>query len=79
MEDALFDFFVIIAEIHYLRRFRKRMMDLEMDFNVVVQGKIFFVNQTGLLSDSQTIESEKPYFVCCIYDDNFHFTSSERI
>lgn len=53
------DFFVIIAEIHYLRRFRKRMMDLEMDFNVVVQGKIFFVNQTGLLSDSQTIESDK--------------------
>lgn len=53
------DFIIIIVEIHYLRKFRKRMMDLEMDFNIIVQGKIFFVNQTGLLSDTQTIESDK--------------------
>ena len=39
------DFFIVLAEIYYLSRYRKRMMDLEMDFNVVVQGKIFFINQ----------------------------------
>lgn len=53
------DFFIIIAEIYCLSRYRKRMMDLEMDFNVVVQGKIFFINQRWLLSDTQTIESDK--------------------
>lgn len=34
-------------------------MDLEMDYNVVVPGKIFFVNQSGVLSAVQTIESDK--------------------
>jgi hypothetical protein len=40
------DIFVIAVEIYFLRYFRKRMMDLEMDYNVVVPGKIFFVNQS---------------------------------
>lgn len=53
------DFVIILTEIYYISRFRKRMMDLEMDFNVIVQGKIFFVNQSGILSDTQTIESDK--------------------
>lgn len=53
------DFIIIFLEIHYIRRYRKRMMDLEMDFNVVVQGKIFFVNQKWVLSDTQTLESDK--------------------
>lgn len=35
------------------------MMDLEMDYNILVQWKIFFVNQSGLLSTIQTIEWEK--------------------
>lgn len=30
-----------------------------MDYNVVVLGKIFFVNQSGVLSTVQTIESDK--------------------
>lgn len=40
------DTLVIVLEITFLRYFRKRMMDLEMDYNVVVPGKIFFVNQS---------------------------------
>lgn len=55
----IIDFLVIFGEIHFLRQFRKRMMDMEMDFNIIVHGKIFFVNQSGLLSDIQTIESDK--------------------
>jgi hypothetical protein len=35
------------------------MMDLEMDYNVLVQWKIFFINQSWLLSVVQTIEWEK--------------------
>ncbi|MFZ2255964.1 MAG: hypothetical protein WAW59_01910 [Patescibacteria group bacterium] len=53
------DTLVIILEITFLRYFRKRMMDLEMDYNVVVPGKVFFVNQSGVLSTIQTIESDK--------------------
>lgn len=53
------DTLVIILEITFLKYFRKRMMDLEMDYNVVVPGKIFFVNQTGVLSTIQTIEGDK--------------------
>ena len=53
------DTFVILLEVFFLRHFRKRMMDLEMDYNVIVPGKIFFVNQSGVLSTVQTIESDK--------------------
>ena len=35
------------------------MMDLEMDYSIVVPGKIFFVNQSGVLSSVQSIESSK--------------------
>jgi hypothetical protein len=53
------DSLVILIEMFFLRLYRKKMMDLEMDYNVVVPGKIFFVNQSGVLSSLQTIESEK--------------------
>lgn len=49
----------MIIELVFLKMYRKRMMDLEMDYNVVVPGKIYFVNQTGVLSSIQTIESSK--------------------
>jgi hypothetical protein len=50
---------VMIMEIVFLKMYRKRMMDLEMDYNVIVPGKIYFVNQSGVLSSIQTIESDK--------------------
>ncbi len=53
------DLLVMFSEIVFLRIFRKKMIDLEMDFNMVVPGKIFFVNQTGVLSSVQSIESGK--------------------
>lgn len=49
----------MIMEIVFLKMYRKRMMDLEMDYNVIVPGKIYFVNQSGILSSIQTIESDK--------------------
>lgn len=53
------DIVIICMEIVFLRMYRKRMMDLEMDYNIVVPGKIYFVNQSGVLSAIQTIESDK--------------------
>jgi hypothetical protein len=53
------DTLVMIMSLVFLKMFRKRMMDLEMDYNVIVPGKIFFVNQSGVLSSIQTIESDK--------------------
>lgn len=50
---------VIIVEIILLKMYRKRMMDLEMDYNIIVPGKVYFANQSGILSSIQTIESDK--------------------
>lgn len=66
-QDQLWDHFWILAtdtlimimEIVFLKMFRKRMIDLEMDYNIIVPGKVFFVNQSGVLSSIQTIESDK--------------------
>ena len=43
------------------------MMDLEMDYNIVVPGKIIFVNQSGMLSSSQAVEGEKVKTVTAKY------------
>lgn len=53
------DIFVMLMAILFLKMYRKRMMDLEMDYNIVVPGKIFFVNQSWVLSSVQSIESSK--------------------
>lgn len=53
------DTLVMVMEMVFLKMYRKRMMDLEMDYNVVVPGKVFFVNQSGVLSSTQSIESDK--------------------
>jgi hypothetical protein len=49
----------MVMEMVFLKMYRKRMMDLEMDYNIVVPGKIFFVNQSGVLSSVQSLESDK--------------------
>ena len=49
----------MIIEIILLKIYRNGMIDLEMDYNVIIPGKIYFVNQSGVLSSVQTIESEK--------------------
>lgn len=53
------DTIVMIVEIIFLKMYRKRMMDLEMDYNIIVPGKVYFINQSGVLSSIQTIESDK--------------------
>lgn len=55
----LADTIIIMAELFFLSRFRHRMIDLEMDYAVVVAGKVFFINQSGILSDTQTLDTDK--------------------
>ncbi len=53
------DIFVMITEIYFLKVYRKRMIYLEMDYNIIVPWKIFFVNQSWVLSSIQSIEWSK--------------------
>ncbi len=55
----ILDSVVIVIEFVLLGRYRKKMIDLEMDYNIVIPWKIFFINQTGVLSDTQTLDSDK--------------------
>lgn len=53
------DIFVICTQIYFLKMFRAKMINLEMDFNVAVPGKLYTVNQTGILSNTQTLDGDK--------------------
>ena len=60
--DLLFaglDVICIGFQLMLLKRFEHLVIDLEMDFNIAVKGKIFFVNQTGMYSNINTLEGEK--------------------
>ncbi len=56
---AAIDIACIAAQMVFIQKFVRLLIDLEMDFNLVVPGKIFFVNQQGLYSDIQTLEADK--------------------
>lgn len=53
------DIGLFIVQWLLLGKYRKRMIDLEMDYNVIIPGKIMFVNQSGMLSSVNTMEGEK--------------------
>lgn len=53
------DILLLFIQWILLGRYRRRMMDLEMDYNIVIPGKIMFVNQSGMLSSVNTIEWDK--------------------
>lgn len=55
----ILDFVIIISQFTFLEQYRKKMIDAEMDFNIIVHGKIFLINQSWVLSNTQTIESDK--------------------
>ncbi|MDD2565746.1 MAG: hypothetical protein PHZ26_04225 [Candidatus Gracilibacteria bacterium] len=50
---------LLIVQMFLSTKFKKRMLDLEMDFAVVIPGKIILYNQSNLSRDVQTINSEK--------------------
>lgn len=61
------DVLLLFIQWILLGRYRKSMMDLEMDYNIVIPGKIMFVNQSGMLSSVSTIESDKVKTVSAKY------------
>lgn len=50
---------LLIAQIHLSSKFKKKMCDLEMDFSLIMPGKVIFYNQSWLLRNILTINSEK--------------------
>ncbi len=56
---AFLDIICSIVQMVLIRHFIRLLIDLEMDFNLVAGGKIFFVNQTGIYADINTLDAEK--------------------
>lgn len=56
---AVIDIVCILIQLGLMSKFVRLMINLEMDFNVVVQGRIFFINQSGMYSDTQTLSGDK--------------------
>lgn len=56
---AIVDIVLLWCQIYLMRVYRKKMIDLELDFNVVVPWKLYFFNQSNMYSQSQTLQSSK--------------------
>lgn len=56
---GFFDIVCLWAQIYTMHYYRKRMIDLEMDFNVIVPGEILFVNQSWMTNAVQSLDSDK--------------------
>lgn len=60
--DLLFaslDTVFIIIQLLNIRRMIRMIIDLEMDFNIVIRDKIYFINQLGMYSSINTLEARK--------------------
>lgn len=56
---SIIDSGLLFLQWIFLSIYRKRMMDLEMDYNIIIPGRIIFVNQSWLLSSSFSVEWDK--------------------
>lgn len=56
---AVADILCIFAQLALMTKFVRTMINHEMDFNVIVKGRIFFINQKGMYSDTQTLAGDK--------------------
>ncbi len=61
------DIILLLLQWIFLWKYRKHMIDMEMDYNIVIPWKIMFVNQSGMLSSVNTIESDKVKTVSAKY------------
>lgn len=52
----ILDIVLLCIQIYLMLFYRKKMIDLEMDFNVIIPGLIYFYNQTGIYSQSQNLQ-----------------------
>jgi len=56
---GLLNILLLGVQISFMQYFRKKMIDLAMDFTVVRAGKIHFFNQTSMMRQSQMLEGVK--------------------
>lgn len=56
---AVADILCILAQLALMTKFVRTMINHEMDFNAIVKGRIFFINQKGMYSDTQTLAGDK--------------------
>lgn len=59
MAASVVNVFLLFVQILLSKNLSKKVSDLEMDFNVIVPGKIHFFNQSGIHSSNQTMNSSK--------------------
>lgn len=50
---------IFFTQMGLMWGFVKKVIQLEMDFTIVVPGKVWFFNQSGLLADSKVIDADK--------------------
>lgn len=78
---AILDVICILFQLFLIRHFIRLIIDLEMDFNVAVKGRMIFINQEGVFSDINTIESDKIKSIRSTYPNFiasfFHFGTVE--
>ncbi len=78
---ASLDVICILFQLFLIGRFINLIIDLEMDFNIAVKWRMLFIDQNGMFSDINTIESDKiknirstyPNFIASF----FHFGTIE--
>lgn len=56
---VMVDIILLVFQWVFLKMYRKRMIDLEMDYTIVSPGKVTFINQSGMLSQSQSVDGDK--------------------
>lgn len=75
------DIILIILQWIFLSRYRKKMIDLDMDYTLIIPGRVMSINQSGMLASSQNIDGEKIKSVSARYTgiigSIFHYGSIE--
>ena len=51
--------------------FRKRMLDLELDYTIVTKNQVVFTNQSGMLSSTQAMEADRVKVMQYSYPSRF--------
>lgn len=56
---SFFDISLLFLQIWLMKYYRKKMIDLEFDFNIITPWMLYFINQSNMSWSTQTLKSEK--------------------
>ena len=57
--SSILDIFLLGLQIYVMWLYKKKMIDIEMDYSIVVPGTIYFINQTWMYSQNQNLNTDK--------------------